>query len=132
MIRAKGLVVAMSERDEGAAAVARGGAGSGAVWLDGRRLQRSFKRSAGLGPSTYVSALAPALDAEALPDALRVLVGSGADVVPRAPRSRFVEAPRALGASGWSTARQLALGAWLTRQRPRAVHFVAQQDAPAL
>ena len=122
----------MSERDEGGPAIVREAAGGGAVWLDGRRLQRGFKRSAGLGPSTYVSALASALDAEALPDALRVLVARGADVVARAPRSRFVETPRELGASGWSTARQLALGAWLTRQAPRAVHFVAQQDAPAL
>jgi alpha-1,3-rhamnosyl/mannosyltransferase len=105
---------------------------AGAVWLDGRRLQRGFKRSSGLGPATYVSELAPALDAEARPDTLRILVERGADVVRRAPRSRFVEAPAGLGAGEWSTARQLLLGAWLTRQAPRAVHFVSQADAPAL
>jgi glycosyltransferase involved in cell wall biosynthesis len=105
---------------------------SEAVWLDGRRLQRGFKRSSGLGPRTYVSELAPALDAEALPEALRLLVERGADVVTRAPRSRFVEMPAGLGEGPWSTARQLLLGAWLARRAPRAVHFVAPSDAPAI
>ena len=71
----------------------------GAVWLDGRRLQKGFKRYAGLGPNTYVAELAPALDAEARPDALRLLVEKGAELATRMPRSRFVEAP-ALGGSG--------------------------------
>jgi glycosyltransferase involved in cell wall biosynthesis len=106
----------------------------GAVWLDGRRLQTDFKRYAGLGPNTYVAELAPALDAEALPGALRILVERGAELVTRAPPSRFVEVPGAPGRGPWPThlRQHLLLAAWLERRSPRAVHFVSQTDAPAL
>lgn len=110
-----------------------GAAANGAVWLDGRRLQRGFKRYSGLGPNTYVAELAPALDAEARPESLRLLVERGTEVVTRTPRSRFVEAP-AFGGSGplgTHLRQHLLLAAWLRRQVPRAVHFVTQTDAPA-
>src|SRR5690606_17284655 len=65
---------------------------------------------------------------------VRLLVERGADVVTRAPRSRFVEAPAFGGPGPWTThfRQHVLLAGWLRRRAPRAVHFVAQTDAPAV
>ncbi len=105
------------------------------MWLDARGLQRGFKEHAGRGIGTYVAALAAALDAEADPGRLRMLVERGADLVASVPRSRLVEVPVPLRGTGrlrTQLRQQVVLAAWVSARRPAAVHFAAQTDAPAL
>ena len=111
------------------------GPGEGAVWFDARGLQHGFKEHGGRGIGTYVGALAVALDGEAAPDRLGMIVERDAELLQSIPPSRLVFAPRALGGRG-RLATQLhqhaQLAAWLSARRPAAVHFPAQTDAPGL
>lgn len=112
---------------------ARGRAGQRPVWLDARGLQRGFKEHGGRGIGTYVGALADALDAEAAPGAVGMIVERGADLLQSVSPQRLVEAPRAAGRGRLATHlhQQVQLAAWLSARRPAAVHFPAQTDPPA-
>lgn len=105
------------------------------MWLDGRGLQHGFKAHAGRGIGTYVAALADALDVEAAPGRVGVVVEEGAELLQAVPPGRLVYAPRALPRGG-PLATQLhqhaQLAAWLAVRRPAAMHFAAQTDALAL
>ncbi|MEW6270866.1 MAG: glycosyltransferase family 1 protein [Thermodesulfobacteriota bacterium] len=106
-----------------------------AVWFDARGLQVGFKEHAGRGIGTYVAALAAALDGQAAPERLRMLVEPDAELVQSVSPARLLRVPRALGGRG-RLATQLhqhaQLAAWLSARRPAAVHFPAQTDAPAV
>ena len=106
-----------------------------AVWFDARGLQHGFKEHGGRGIGTYVGALAVALDAEAAPDRLGLLVERGMELMQSVTPSRLVFAPRAIAGRGRLAThlhQQAQLAAWLSLRRPLAVHFPAQTDAPAL
>ena len=120
-----------ADRGENAAATSP----ARAVWLDARGLQQGFKAHGGRGIGTYAAALVGALDALAAPGRLGCVVERGAELLQPVPRARLVEAPRALPGHG-RLATQLhqhvQLGAWLSAQRPGAIHFPAQTDPPVL
>ena len=107
---------------------------AGAVWFDARGLQHGFKEHGGRGIGTYVGALAVALDGEAAPDRLRILVERGADLLQSITPARLLFAPRAVGRGRLATQlhQHVQLAAWISARRPAAVHFPAQTDAPAL
>jgi glycosyltransferase involved in cell wall biosynthesis len=110
------------------------GSGAGAVWFDARGLQQGFKAHGGRGIGTYVGALAVALDGEAAPGRVRMLVERGAELVQSITPSRLLFAPRAPGRGRLATQlhQHAQLAAWITARRPAAVHFPAQTDAPVL
>ena len=121
--------------DDGSAQRARPRADERPVWLDARGLQRGFKEHGGRGIGTYVGALADALDAEAAPGRVGMLVERGADLLQSVPPARLVEVPRAARRGSRLAThlhQQVQLAAWLSARRPGAVHFPAQTDAPAL
>lgn len=112
---------------------ARGRADERPVWLDARGLQRGFKEHGGRGIGTYVGALAEALDAEAAPGRVGMLVERGADLLQSVSPGRLVEVPRAVGRGRLATQlhQHVQLALWISARRPAAVHFPAQSDPAA-